>query len=196
MSTIAVVFQPSTPQISISEEKLSTILRRPISIGQTPDGQSLISSNRDQIEVQLSVNRLNVRELSGIPNQGRDKIPGIVSEFSTIICIPTETALTYGVNFILEIPKEEPDRWLGDNLLNPALRGKIDVPVSTRLVSIAFSKPPKNWTVKFESRENSKINVDLNASERTEMLPNADRLREEMEQQFEALLEFLTLLGL
>jgi hypothetical protein len=194
LSTIAVVFQPgeSPRQIDIGGEALTAILRRPLTVAQGPD-ILIVTSNRDQIEVQIFPNKIDVRELSGDIAQGRSKIPRIVHEFLSIL---TDMRIqSYGVNFNLEINVERPREWLGNNLLNPGL-AESGTTLSSNLVSLVLERPPKVWTVRFEAQADDKLNINFNASEHTETLPNRENLDNELKAQYEALKEFLDHLGL
>jgi len=60
---------------------------------------------------------------------------------------------------------------------------------------LKIAADPKTWNVKLEPRED-KISVDFNATEDTQEVPDLAHLRQEMGEQFESMLKFLTELGL
>jgi hypothetical protein len=194
LSTIAVLFQPISVQTSVSEQKVSAILRRPFGIGATAEGAVAITSTRDQIEVHLASNKVDVRDLSGELDQAQSKVPRILNEFLAFLSSPPVTS--YGINFLLDIPMQQPDQWLANHLIAPALSGELETQLSSRLVVLAFSHPPKVWTVRFESRDDSRINVNLNASEAVSVLPGLEPLAQDMVTQLGALRKLLTRLGL
>jgi len=153
-----------------------------------------ITSARDQIEVHLASNKVDVRDLSGELDQAQSKVPRILNEFLAVLSSPPVTS--YGVNFILDIRIQEPDQWLANHLLDPTLSGKLGTQLSSQLVVLIFNQPPKIWTVRFESRDSSRININLNASEGVRVLPGLERLAEDMVTQLEAVHKLLTRLGL
>lgn len=194
MSTIAVLFQPVSMQGAFNSEQVAAILKPPLTVGQSLEGAIAISSSREQVEVQLSNTKIDVRELSGHLSQGQSKIPKTLREFLALLSNPQ--VVSYGLNFILEIPREEPSDRIGRALLRPELKQAVGTDLASNNVALVFSRPPKTWTLRLESRPNSKINVNLNTSERTTNLPGPDRLSEELGQQFEALRILISQLGL
>ena len=195
LSTIAVVLEPYDPSvpipIGIDPER---ILRRPLNISQGPEG-SVITSNRDQVEVQFLLNnKLDVREFSGDVAQAKSKIPrimhGVLSSSSGI------KIQSYGVNFLLEIDEEKPSEWLGNRLLNPDLASQFGTSLSSNLVAMLFDQPPKTWAVRFHALPGDRLNVNFNASERTSGLPSQEKLGDEIEGQYKALKKFLSEIGL
>lgn len=187
VSTIAVLFEPSDTRqpTGITSEQLSAVIRKPLSIGQTPDGGTIISSNRDQIEIQLFPNKIDVRESSGDPQQGGRKIPRVLHEFMAIV--HDAPIRSYGMNFILDVYTRDPSAWLSVNLLNQELASTLGSPVSSNVVSLIFDRPPKTLTVRFESREPDRINVNFNATEHADTLPPQEQLEVELTDLYESL---------
>lgn len=102
--------------------------------------------------------------------------------------------LSYGLNFIVEVARENPDQWIGSKLLNPALAEDIDPPISSSLTVLKFNRQPKTLAVRFESRPDS-IHVNMNVSEQTDTLPDHDQLGKELGEQFQALADLINRLG-
>ena len=198
LSTIAVVLGPyaSPTPIGIGinvDIDVEGILRRPLNISQGPEG-SVITSNRDQVEVRFLTNKLDVRESSGEVTQAKSKVPRIVHGFLDELA---EIEIqSYGVNFILEIGEERPREWLGNHLLNPDLASQLGPSLSSNLVTLLFDQPPKTWTVRFQALPGNRLNVNFNASEVTSELPSQEKLGYEIEEQYEALKKFLFEIGL
>ena len=195
LSTLAVVLALDVlpPPIGIREDALETILRRPLSISLSPEGP-IISSNRDQVEIRFSPNKIDVRESSGDVTQAKSKIPRIIHGFlDTLAEVKPQS---YGVNFILEINVEGPREWLGNNLLNPSLAPKLGSSFSSNLVTLILDRPPKTWTVRLEAQPGDRLTVNFNASESTGALPNQEKLDHEIEDQYKSLNEFLSQIGL
>ena len=197
LSTIAVVFAPYDPSVPIGigiNINLERILRRPLNISKGPEG-SVITSNRDQVEVQLLLNKLDVREFSGDVAQAKSKVPrimhGFLSSLPGIIKIQS-----YGVNLILEIDEEKPSEWLGNRLLNPDLASQFGTSLSSNLVAMLFDRPPKTWTVQFQALPDDRLNVNCNVTERTSELPSQEKLGDEIEGQYKALEKFLSEIGI
>ena len=194
VSTVAVVLAsgPNDPPLTVGIE-VQEILRPPLSVSQGPEG-TIITSNRDQVEVELSGNKLNVRESSGNITQARSKVPKIVYGFLADLA---DTAIrSYGINLVLETYKERANEWLGNNFLNPSLASPLGTPLSSNLVALLFDYPPKKWTVRFQNLSSDRLNVNLNASESTSELPSQEKLGHEVEEQYEALKKFLSEIGL
>ena len=196
VTTIAAVLQPIDPPrgIDLNGNVLATILKRPLTVAEGPRGQISVTSNRDQVEVQLFPNKIDVRESSGDVAQARNKIPGIIHGFLATI-LAAETIRTYGINFILEVTVESPREWLGNNLLDHALASKLGTSPSSNLVALVFDRPPKTWTVRFEAQPDAKLNVNFNASEHRGVLPSLEQLEEEVGEQYDRLKAFLAAVG-
>ena len=195
MSTIAVLFEPSgDPAPSgITSEQLSSILRAPLGVGQAADGRSIISSNRDQLEIQVFHNKIDVRELSGDPQQGAQKIPRVLHEFLELASLgPVNTV---GLNIILEFPLANPGTWIGEHLLNQELASTLDASVSSKGLSLVFDRAPKTLEFKFEPRGPDKINVNFNSSEDVDSLPPQEQLMNELTELYESLEGYLDSLG-
>ena len=197
LSTIVVVLAPSVPPrlIDIEPHGLEAILRRPLTFSQSPVGP-IITSNRDQIEIAFSSNRIDVRESSGDVAQAKSKISRIIHGFLALATLAEVSAQSYGVNFISEINVERPHEWLGNNLLNPNLASKFGTSFSSNLVTLILDRPPKVWTVRFEARPGDRFSVNFNASENTGALPNQEKLEHDIEEQYKSLNEFLSQIGL
>ena len=195
LSTIAVVLDPHVPPppIGIRGNELEAILRRPLSILQGPEGP-IITSNRDQVEIQVFPNKFDVRESSGDVTQARSKIPRIMHGF---LSISSEVKIqSYGVNFLVEINLERPREWLGNNLLHPDLASEFGTSFSSDLVTLMLDRSPKTWTVRFQAQPSDGISVNFNASEITSELPDQEELGHEIEEQYQALNGFLSQIGL
>jgi len=192
MSTIAVVSDEPPSQVSLSDKELESILKRPFTIGQSPAG-TVVSSQRDQIEIIAGGNKLNVRDLSGDVEFSESKIPTILDFFIKKIEFQISS---YGINFIITVPCAEPGQWIRDNILAPNISEKISKTVLRGAAVLNIASGDKTWNIKLDPGESNKINVDFNASETTEQIPDQDRFREELQEQFDGLRQFLSDLGL
>lgn len=190
LTSIAVLFElPDSPP-TIKGQDLEGALAGPLNISQAPGGAVVISSTRDQIEVHVSGNKVDIRELSGKPEQAQAAIPKLVSTMLSILNSPTVS--TYGVNFITEFDMPDPEVWIGEKFLRGGLSPLFDFapkpPATDRAksnaVAIRIENPPKDFLVKVESRANARININLNASEHVAILPSADQLAIELKQYY------------
>ncbi len=104
---------------------------------------------------------------------------------------------SYGVNFVINVPCIEPAKWIADNLLstNNVLQKTGETLIGSA-ATLRIASGQKKRNIKFEPSGDKAISVDFNASEETPQLPNQKRLREELQEQFQALLEFLNALEL
>lgn len=190
MSTIAVITPPPPQPRSIDQKDLQQVLTRPLAIGQSPEG-ILVSSQRDQIEVIVGGNKINVRDLSGQPRFSESKIPPILHFF-----LGPSQINSYGVNFIVVVPRVEPLQWMRDNILSPQISERTQKTLIGGAGTLKIAFEHKTWNIKLEPGEDDTINVDFNASEETQQLPDDARLCQELQEQFDALLRFLNALRL
>ena len=190
MSTIAVITAPPPQPRSIDQKDLQQVLTRPLAIGQSPEGL-VVSSQRDQIEVMVGGNKINVRDLSGEPRFSESKIPPILHFF-----LGSSQITSYGVNFIITVPRVEPLQWMRDNILSPQISERTQKTLMGGAGTLKIAFEHKTWNIKLEPGEGDTINVDFNASEETQQLPDNARLCQELREQFDALLRFLNDLGL
>lgn len=192
MSTIAVLIAPNQPARTVAQDELQKVLSRPIGIGQSPEGM-LITSQRDQIEAVAGGNKINVRDLSGSRVFARSKIPPVLH---FLLGTPLPQITSYGVNFIIDVPCARPLDWVRDNILSSQISEKTGKTLMGGAGVITVAAGSKTWNIKFQPTQNKAINIDFNASEQTQQVPNQGRLREELLEQFNALLELLNNFGL
>ena len=191
MSTIAILTAPPQ-QSAISQQEVEQILTPPLTIGQTSEGL-LVSSQKDQIQVIAGGNRTNVRDLSGRKTFSRNKIPSILHFFVDRFKLQLTS---YGVNFIINVPCIEPVKWIGDNIISSQVSQKTKKTLIGGTATVKIAAGQKTWNIKFEPSGDKMIEVNFNASEETQQLPNQLRLREELQEQYHALLGFLDALEL
>ncbi len=192
MITIAVLIEPPAQPKPISQKDLEQVLTRPLAIGQLADGL-ILSSQRDQTEVITSGNKINVRDLSGRKVFSDSKIPTVLNFF---LAATSPRITSYGVNFIVVVPCVEPLQWIRDNILSPQIFERTGMRLLGGAGTLKIASKSKTWNIKFEPGDGDKINLDFNASEQTQQLPDEGRLREELQEQFDAFLQLLNDLGL
>ncbi len=192
LSTIAVILKPPLPQADISQEQVGTILKRPISVVSVPN-VTVFSSIRDQIDVRLQPNKLEVRELSGNVTQAKGALPRVLTEFMGLLGNPS--VQSFGVNFIVEVKLDNPKQWLSTRFMNPKMVEQLGQPIQLPLLSLQIDRPLKTWLVRFEVPSSDILTVNFNASESSDSLPPADVLAADVEKQHTAFIEFLRQLG-
>lgn len=193
LSTIAVIFKPPLLQGDISAEQVGAILKRPITVASGPN-LTTFSSMRDQIDVLLLPNKLDVRELSGDVKLAKSALPRILVEFMGILSNPAITS--YGINFIVEVKLEDPRRWLGSSFVSPSMIETLGQPIQLPMLSLQLDHPPKAWLVRFEVLPNNVLTVNFNASESPDVLPSEDVLATNVKEQYAAFIGFLRQIGI
>ena len=191
MATIAIVTAPPE-QSGINQQELEQILTPPLMIGQSPEGL-LVSSQKDQIQVITGGIKTNVRDLSGRRTFSRNKIPAILHFFIDRLKLKVTS---YGVNFIINVPCIESIKWIGDNIISNQVSQKTGKTLIGGMATVKMASGQKTWNIKFEPSSGKMVQVDFNASEETQQLPNQPRLREELQEQYHALLGILDALEL
>lgn len=194
-STVAVAFDPiqNLPAFHITDETLTGILKHPLNLGNAPGGQIVISSPRDNIEVQISPTKIDVRDLSGRIEQGQTEIPRVICEFLRLFNNPT--LISYGINFVVEIANDNPAPWLADHLLHPGLSEHFGDAVASNQISLIFPNSSKDITLQIGTRGQTQLHVNFNASENTNSLPCTGTLSEEIAGQYGFLESRLRQLG-
>ena len=194
-STVAVVFDPiqNMPAFRITDETLTEILKHPLNLGNAPGGQIVISSPRDNIEVQISPNKIDVRDLSGDIAHGQSEIPRVSSGFIELFDNPN--LISYGINFVVEIANDNPALWVANRLLHADLSEYFGDEVTSNQVSLMFPNSDKDITLQIGARGRNQLHVNFNASQNTSNLPSNEDLSEEIAQQYQILQSKLVQLG-
>ena len=193
-STVAVLFPPAAAPPAIGQEQLTAILRPQLTVGGSPDGSTVISSSRDQIDVTVASNKIDVKDQSGDLSHARLNVPRVLREFLGMIT--QETIGTYGINFIVQLEIEQSERWLGENMLHPRLTERLGAPPASKRISLVVPRDPKVLTVAFENRDDSRIVINYNASQPSERLPEIEQLATEIETQYRELEQIILELGI
>ena len=193
MSNIAVLTEIPDQPVSIDQNTFGHMLTPPLNIGQTIGGQLVISSPRDQLEVVLVGNRIEVRDLSGKTEFSERKIPKLVGDLLQFITAPVKG---YGINFHLTIKHDNAAQWLVDLIFSHEIKERTGKSLVGGSATLRMEHKSKMWQITLQPRSVSELQVDFNAHENTQQLPQEEHLQGEMAEQFDALLETLTDLGL
>lgn len=192
MATIVALVVSDGEPPNIDQRSLESVLRRPLTIGQTAAGL-LVGSQRDQIEVIVATGRIEARDLSGSDDFGTRKTSSVLSFF---VREGHYGLTTYGVNFVLSLLCPNPEAWIVDNILARDLAEKSGRTLLGGGAHLRLAAGEKLWRVSFDPAENDSLILNFNASQKAGQLPTADALMAEQAKQYEALLKFLEQLGL
>ena len=195
--TIAVVYDPVPPPAEPMEQVFRALMRPPLNVTQGLDGSLMVSSSRDQIEVSLLPNKIDVRDVSGDEGKTPGTVPNIVK--SLLDSLAVEKIATYGVNLLMDLSfddHERPDAWIARTFLNQSRLAELGPSLSSDNVSVSFDQDSKRQTIRFQVIEGQRIRVNSNASSTTNSLPPVNQLEMELTSGFEGLTEFLRKVGL
>jgi hypothetical protein len=195
-ATVAVICDPGPPPETDLVEAFRTLIRVPLNVSQTVDGSLIVASNRDQMEVSLSPNKVDVREVSGDAERAAEKIPRVLDGVFRMLSSPQTRS--YGINFILESDlsgAEGATAWLGQTFLNESLSGKLDTTLSSDSVMLSFHQGSKVHTIRLQITDGTRVVVNSNASEAIASLPNEEKLKEELTSQYGFLMDVLRKVG-
>jgi hypothetical protein len=197
LSTVALLFEPSENRqpIELTQEVFETFLRKPLQISVLSGNRIFASSNRDQIEVQVYSNKLDVRDANGDIQHGIDNIPRILRDAATL-WPEEENVKSCGINFVVDVYLENPKAWLGNHLLNQALITDVGSAISSNLVSLMFKQDQRDWTIRFQEQQGKRLNINFNASQTITNLPSQKDLQIDINTQYCAFRDFLAQLGL
>ncbi len=187
ISTIAVVTEPPQQALAIDQKELEQVLSRPLSVVQSPTAL-VVSSQRDQLEAILSGNKTNIRDLSGRKSFLESKIPIVLNFFIQRFA---SQVISYGVNFIVTVPCVQPAQWIANNLISSRVSEKTGKMPVGRMCVVSVESGRKSWNIKLEPIDDKTLNIDFNASEETQRLPDVKTMHDELQEQFDGLLKFL-----
>jgi hypothetical protein len=194
-STIAVLFEPLSSPPKLDERDLTAVFRRPLGVGQTPDGQLIVSSSRDQAEVILGINKVDVRDLSGDIAIAKTGIPKRLRAFLELMSNPIPRS--FGLNFIIEFAMADSRMLLANNLLDSAKFVQSGTELRSDSVSLIFKhNSGKSWTLRFSTPSNEAMTLNFNASEEAEKLPDGGALGDQFETQYQELVKYVKFLKL
>lgn len=192
MSTIAVLTAASRTSVVVDQKNLEQVMTRPLSVVKTANGL-MVSSQRDQIEAIISVNRIEIRDLSGKKDFSGSKLPPVLDYFIRL-CETQPTS--YGINFVITAPCIRPDEWICNNILSSEISGKTGKRLLGGDANLKFESENKVLKIRIVPVEGDMISVNFNASQAISQIPEQLGLTRELTDQFSNLLGFLTSLGL
>lgn len=192
MSTVAVLHE--TPEIkNINVKDFEKVLSPPITaVPNLPMGM-LISSQRDQIEILISNNKTDFRDLSGRTEFSSSKISNLVEYFVNEFGLKIHT---YGLNFILRVPHSEPQKWMIESILSPEISKRSGMQLTDGKATISLKSGRKTLNIGFESIEDNKIGINFNSTEKKNDVPSNEALRNELAKQWDLLVKFVNNLGI
>lgn len=192
-STVAVVFGPEfQPKSPVPGQAMAAFLHRP-TVSLSPDGSVVITSHRDQVEVVLSANKLDVRDVSGRDETAYEKIPKVLHGIRPLLS--GEQPKLLGINFVVSVPQENPRSWIAQKFLAQDLKTIIQAQFDSNSVSVSYEQSGKRVTVRFDASPESALIVNFNASQDIDDLPAEEEMARDIKSQRKALLELLRALG-
>lgn len=192
MSTVAVLHEIPEPT-NIVIKNFETLLSPPITAVATSPLGTLISSQRDQIEILIANNKTDFRDLSGKTDFSSSNIGKIVDYFINEFKLKVNS---YGVNFILRLPNPEPRGWIVENIISSDIISKTGKKLVGGKGTISFKSGRKIYNIAFEEHDGKNIELNFNATEKVGKVPNPEALNNELQKQWIFLLKFLSELGL
>lgn len=192
MSTVAILHEiPETKNINIKD--FEAFLSPPIiAVASLPASMS-ITSQRDQTEILIANNKTDFRDLSGRKDFSSSNVGKLVEYFAGKFQLKVNT---YGINFILNVPHSEPRKWIMENILSSEISKKTGKKLLGGNGTISLKSGRKTWNIGFESTEDNKIGVNFNATEKSDRVPSAEELRNELNKQWNSLIKCFSDLGL
>ena len=193
MTTIAVVVEAPLEPPQITQDAMTQLLRPPLATGVSQSGETLISSNRDQIEVLFSPNKINVRYQGDDPASAKNLIPRTLLQFLTWYQTDVKS---YGVNFVVlvSLGEVDPETWLADNLIAPAVSDRLGgAIIGSKGVSISLEAENKTWNLEFSRSTEGKLMINFNSSEEVGEAgwPPTPNLGDQLDSQYEHLVELV-----
>ena len=193
--SMAVLIEPLSSVPALGQEDVAGLFKRPYSLGQAPDGQFILSSGRDQAEIWFGVNKVDVRDLKGNITEAKSRIPWRLRNFLDLISNPP--LLSLGLNFIVEVSAPDAPKVLATTFLKTDVVSKVGTETQCDTVSLKFQHHSnKAWTIRFNTRGDDIVIVNLNASEQASVLPDDDVLGKQLELQYAKLADYIKLLKL
>ena len=194
-SSIAAIVTPADHPVTVDQNSFLDFLSRPVNISQDTLGQLSVNSTRDGIEITLSGNKLNVRDLSGRQDMTESRLPTVSHRFLEAIGAGDPTA--YGINYDLIVSMDDPATWAADNLISEQLRGRVEQSAVSAGLFVRWDAAPKTWNIRIEpSPRQDGIRIDFNAHQDTQRLPDSVELLAELTEQYDALVIFMNQIGL
>jgi hypothetical protein len=191
-STVAILFGPEfQPKSPVPGQEIGKFMHRPI-LNISPEGATVLTSHRDQIEVLLAGNKLDVRDVSGRGNTAHERIPTVLHGICPIIS--NDKPRSYGINFVVSTPNDNPTGWIAERFLNQDLCSIVGSPIGSNGVSVVFERANKIITVRFDPGPESTIMVNFNASQVISELPKTQAMATDIEAQHGRLLKLLAAL--
>ena len=154
----------------------------------------LIASSRDQVEVALWPNKVDVRVIGDAASGAMTKVPEVL--LGVVEVLPKLIIRSYGINFLFESDlKQDGPTWLGEKFLSESL-GELGPRLSSDSVKFSFANPPKMQTVVLQISNMTRLIVNANASQQVDDIPDKERLGADIASQYKFLADLLKKWGL
>ncbi len=192
MSTVAILHELPEPK-NINIKDFEALLSPPITAAASLPAGMLINSPRDQIEILMANNKTDFRDLSGRKDFSSSNIGKLVEYFAGKFRLKVNT---YGINFILRVPHSEPRKWIMENILSSKISKKTRKKLLGGNGTVSLKSGRKTWNIGFEATDDNKIGVNFNATEKSDEMPSAEELRDDLNKQWNSLIKFFSDIGL
>lgn len=205
-STSIVFLAESMGKDRISPDELSSVLhlRSPLSIGQLPDGRLFTGSSREQVELFIGRERIDIRDLSG-NKPGKKAMAKMAIDLLDWLEVKWR-AIGFNYELVLPTPSgKKAGDFIVKNLL-PLEHLKDKIPVSGAGITLLYRKEHKKYTLVIEPRRREEtaeeiyvnVNIHRNKSELSnkelENLSTVSPLQETFVKEYEAVLDVLKIL--
>ena len=192
--TSIVVVLSCEPVRRLSIDELKGIIHPPLNIGSSPDGITVVSSPRDQLDILLGQSHVQVRDNSG-QEPGKKPVSKVIYDVLVPLGV---TYRAFGLNYGLVFKAKSdlsPAKLIRDKFLNVGfLEPKLDSPLEGASVRLYYPRGAKICNLLLEPYEGPKsdrFHIDLNVHEDTTSLPPPDALAESFKKEHDDLLKFL-----
>ena len=205
--TSIVFLAESMERDRISPEELSSVLhlRSPLSLGQIPDGRLFIAIPREQIELFIGRDRIDIRDLSG-NKPGRKPTAKIAIELLDWLKAKWR-AVGFNYELIFSVPSgEKAGEFIVKNFLLSLEHLKDKIPISGAGIRLFYRKEHKKYTLVIEPRRREEtaegiyINVNIHRdkselnNKEVERLSTVSSLQEDFVKEYEGILDVLKML--
>ena len=204
--TSIVFLLESIKKDTLSPREINSVLhlRPPFSIGQTPDGKVMTGSPRDQIELFIGKDRIDIRDLSG-GKPGKKPTARIAIDLLAWLDAKWR-ALGFNYELQFPVPSEEAAGEFIAKKVASLEELKPQIPISGAGITFFYIKEHKKYTLRIQPREWEEstkdiyvnVNIHRDKSELGDKeiakISNASSLQDTFIEEYEEILDVLKML--
>ncbi len=194
-TSIAVVHEPVPQSLvgNLTGQSLTTVLKQPLNLGVSVTGELTVVSTRDQMELYLSPNKIDVRDISGEPDQRGEKIAEVAHALLLLLDNPSLQSI--GTNFIATVSVPDSAKWLASHLSLSDFENEMEEQLSSNQINLVFQRTADNVvTIQLHSQSDDELYINFNASDQRSDLPSVSELANGVRTQYAFLERVLALL--